>query len=124
MVGESTLFTQKKKVEESPPVLQIKRKDVTAYSDQLQQRVQFNPCVHQYKTRIRNKATSRSSLHALTVKTTLEEPSTYEDAVSSPDSTLWKNAMDEKLSPLDRKSTWTLTTLPPGHSAVKCRKIF
>lgn len=74
--------------------------------------------------RVRHQAVPRSSLHALSAETTTTEPLSYDDAISSPDFLLWKQAMEEEMAALNRNHTWTLTTLPRGRSAVKCRWIY
>lgn len=42
------------------------------------------------------------------------KPVTYEEAVTSEKSELWKKAMMEELEALDRNKTWTLVKLPEG----------
>ncbi len=63
-------------------------------------------------------------IHALTAKTKRNEPLTNSDAITSLDALSWKQAMEEEMSALDRNHTWTLTNLPSGRSAVKCRWIY
>jgi hypothetical protein len=41
-------------------------------------------------------------------------PTTYKQAMSSPEATLWRQACDEELSSLKAHGTWTLVPLPPG----------
>ena len=59
---------------------------------------QPHPGVHRYPTRVRKQAIPRSSLHALIAETTLQEPLTYEDTMSSPDAQLWEKTMEEDLT--------------------------
>lgn len=74
--------------------------------------------------RVRHQAVPRSSLHALSAETSTTEPLSYDDAISSPDYLLWKQAMEEEMAALNRNHTWTLTTLPRGCSPVDCRWIY
>lgn len=53
-----------------------------------------------------------------------DEPTTYEDALSMPDSKQWVGAMDEEYKSLLSNKTWTVTALPPGRKAIKCKWVF
>ena len=46
-------------------------------------------------------------------------PQSYSDAMKSPDSVLWKEAMVEEMKSLNENETFTLTTLPEGRTAVE-----
>lgn len=52
------------------------------------------------------------------------EPTTYKEAVSSPDSKQWKQAMDSELKSLEANSTWDLVKLPPDHRALRGRWVY
>ena len=45
-------------------------------------------------------------------------PQSYSDAMKSPDSVLWKEAMEEEMKSLNENETFSLTTLPEGRTAV------
>ena len=51
-------------------------------------------------------------------------PRTYDEAVSSPDSTQWKNAMKEEIRALEENDTYELTPLPEGRSPVGGRWVY
>ena len=45
-------------------------------------------------------------------------PQSYQDAISSPDSSKWKNAVDEEFNALWENETFELTSLPEGRTSV------
>ena len=45
-------------------------------------------------------------------------PQSYSDAMTSPDSVLWKEAMEEEMKSLNENETFILNTLPEGRTAV------
>eukprot|EP00794_Sanderia_malayensis_P003869 gene3869-4412_t len=47
-----------------------------------------------------------------------DTPATYEDAINSPDSRKWKNAMNEEFNSLKENNTFTFTPLPKDKNAV------
>ena len=49
------------------------------------------------------------------------EPKTYEYASHDP---IWKTAMKEEFSSLQKNNTWELVDLPPGTKLVKCKWVF
>jgi len=49
------------------------------------------------------------------------EATTYNQAITSPNSNQWKIAIDEELTSREENNMWTLTELPDGSSTVKCR---
>lgn len=53
--------------------------------------------------------------------TVLEEPRTYTEAKQSEE---WVEAMRTKITALEKNQTWSLTTLPPGKSAIGCRWVY
>ena len=59
--------------------------------------------------------------YALTANT---DPVTLEDALSRPDADMWRQAMDEELTSLHENKTWTLTTLPPGCTAIPVKWVY
>ena len=48
----------------------------------------------------------------------LVEPKSYDEALKSPDSSLWKEAMDAEYKALVDNGTWILCELPPGRKAI------
>jgi len=56
--------------------------------------------------------------------TITSEPTTYSDALSGPNSQQWKEALHEELDSLFDNKTWVITTLPSGHTTVKCKWVF
>jgi hypothetical protein len=52
------------------------------------------------------------------------EPSSYADAISSPDAPLWKAAMLEEYQSLIKNDTWTLRKLPQDRNTIKTRWVF
>jgi len=51
-------------------------------------------------------------------------PQNYQEAIRSPDSENWKNAMKEEMSSLEENNTFTLTTLPEGKGTVGGRWVY
>ena len=51
-------------------------------------------------------------------------PQTYEEAMQSPDSEKWKNAMKDEMQSLKDNDTFTLTPLPPGRTPVGGRWVY
>lgn len=51
-------------------------------------------------------------------------PESYQDAVSSNEAHLWKQAINEEHSSLMKNGTWQLTELPPNRTTIKSRWIF
>lgn len=52
------------------------------------------------------------------------EPESYSDAIAGPNAPMWNKAMSEEYKSLIDNETWSLTTLPPGRSAIGCRWTF
>ena len=52
------------------------------------------------------------------------EPSTYSEAMSSPDAPFWKEAIDSEMKSLLENNSWHLTDLPKGFKTVGCRWVF
>ena len=53
-----------------------------------------------------------------------EIPQSYEEAMSSPDSTKWKAAMDHEIHTLTENQTWNLTVLPKSRQETKGRWVY
>ncbi|UYV83888.1 hypothetical protein LAZ67_X000522, partial [Cordylochernes scorpioides] len=54
----------------------------------------------------------------------VSEPQTFEEAVCSPESDLWKNAMQEELNCLEERQTWVITNLPKNKKVIGNRCVF
>ena len=52
------------------------------------------------------------------------EPSTYQEAISSEEASLWKLAIKEEYDSLMLNGTWILASLPPGRTTIKNKWIF
>lgn len=52
------------------------------------------------------------------------DPLTYDEAVYSGDSALWKNAMKNEIASLKSNETWDLVDLPPGKKPICCKWVF
>ena len=53
-----------------------------------------------------------------------EEPSTYEEVVSSSDSNKWMISMQEKMESLYKNGTWNMVWLPNGKKFIRCKWLF
>lgn len=51
-------------------------------------------------------------------------PSTYTEAILSPERGSWAGAMEEEMQSLEKNKTWKLTQLPKGKKAIGCKWIF
>ena len=52
------------------------------------------------------------------------EPETYREAVESPDSKKWMDAMKSELQSMKQNQTWDLVKLPKGRKVVDCKWVF
>ena len=52
------------------------------------------------------------------------EPTTYAEAMESPDSELWLEAMRSELKSMDDNQVWNLVDLLDGVRAIECKWIF
>ena len=52
------------------------------------------------------------------------EPNTYKQATSCPDSEQWQQAMQKEIDELERQQTWSITELPKGKSPLKGRWVY
>lgn len=53
-----------------------------------------------------------------------EEPRTFKEAMSSPQASEWKLAMDEEMTSLLENGTWTIEALPPGAKALPVKWVY
>jgi hypothetical protein len=58
------------------------------------------------------------------VATCTASPASLREALESPESAKWRQAMDEEMESLRAHGTWHLTSLPPGHNAIDCRWVY
>ena len=61
-------------------------------------------------------------LYANSANTT--EPTTYEEAVESPESEKWKKAMQSEYDSLMKNDTWKLVKLPENRDTIGCKWVF
>ena len=52
------------------------------------------------------------------------EPSSYEEAISSQDSTKWQCAMEEEMASLITNNTWVLVPRPQKQKLIRCKWLF
>ena len=55
---------------------------------------------------------------------TCEEPSTYEETVSSQDSIRWMVSMEEEMESLHKNGIWDLVKLPKEKKVIRCKLVF
>ena len=53
-----------------------------------------------------------------------EEPSTYEEAISSSDSGKWMISMKKEIESLHKHETWDMVRLPKGKKVIRCKWVF
>src|SRR3954465_2965344 len=53
-----------------------------------------------------------------------DDPETYEEAMMSPDSNKWQEAMKSEIGSMYENEVWTLVDLPDGQKAVENKWIF
>lgn len=55
---------------------------------------------------------------------TCEEPSTFKEAMRSPDSELWKVAIREEMDSLNSHNTWDVVRLPANSGTISTKSVF
>lgn len=65
-----------------------------------------------------------SGLAFAAASTLSDDPSSYEEALRSPDAEMWKTAMKEEYDALVKTGTWELCELPAGANAIGSRWVF
>lgn len=71
-----------------------------------------------------NVATASNPLEQVYPAILTEDDSlTVEEALSGPDATLWRQAMDAEFQALQQNSTWSLVKLPPDRRPITCKWI-
>lgn len=53
-----------------------------------------------------------------------DEPTNYNDAMSSDESHLWLKAMRQEVDSLNKLQTWSLSKLPANRKAIKCKWVY
>jgi Reverse transcriptase (RNA-dependent DNA polymerase)/gag-polypeptide of LTR copia-type/Zinc knuckle len=71
---------------------------------------------------LENYVTTVATNEAMIVTT--DEPTTYNEAMSSKDNKKWQDAMKEEMLSLEENNTWKLVKLPPGCKAIDNRWVF
>ena len=56
--------------------------------------------------------------------TSLDEPYTYDEAVTSNDKNKWEQAMREELDALEKNKTWQLVARPTGRKVIGCKWVY
>ena len=54
----------------------------------------------------------------------VDDPKSYQDAMSSPNSDRWKTAADVEMNSILKNKTWELVDLPPGKTAIGSKWVF
>jgi hypothetical protein len=54
----------------------------------------------------------------------IQEPTSYQEAMSLPEAELWLKAMKAEIESLKVNKTWKLVALPPGRRAIKSKWVF
>ena len=55
---------------------------------------------------------------------TVDDPTSYRQAMGSSDANLWQKAMDAEIRSMDKNSVWTLVDLPEGVKPIGSKWIF
>ena len=53
-----------------------------------------------------------------------DDPKTYSEAMSSRDSSFWKEAIDDEMDSINGNNTWVLVDLPKGSKPIGCKWVF
>ena len=53
-----------------------------------------------------------------------DTPSSYLEAMTSPDAPFWKEAINNEIEYIIENNTWILTDLPPKNKSLECKWIF
>ena len=57
------------------------------------------------------------------VGTLNSEPKSLDKVLRGPDADKWKEALNYKISQLEKLGTWMVEDLPKGHSAIPCNEV-
>jgi hypothetical protein len=58
------------------------------------------------------------------VESLVDDPVSYEAAMSSPQKSQWEQALKEEYTSLTKNETWTLTELPKGRRPIQCKWVY
>ena len=75
------------------------------------------------KRKEKDSATATVSLKSLSLNSYVE-PNHYQDALSSPDAAMWKEAIEDEYQSLIENETWELAQLPKGRLVIDTRWTF
>ena len=64
------------------------------------------------------------SLYALIASNNSDDPTTYKEAINSPNKEDWLKAMASEISDLNRLKTWDLVDLPKDRTVIKGRWVY
>ncbi|KAK8669977.1 hypothetical protein V6N13_104744 [Hibiscus sabdariffa] len=64
------------------------------------------------------------TIHGDVILVNHDEPKTYQEAVSSPDSEKWLEAMRSEMDSMSDNQVWTLVELPKGIKPIGCKWVF
>jgi hypothetical protein len=53
-----------------------------------------------------------------------DDPKTVREAVNSKDGNIWKRAMDEEMTTLDKNEAWDLVEFPTGRNLIGKKRVF
>jgi hypothetical protein len=67
---------------------------------------------------------SPEDIYAVNTAISEDVPNSYKDAISSPDSAKWVEAMDKEMESINKAKTWILAPIPSGRRTVKCRWVY
>lgn len=74
--------------------------------------------------RLLKKPSRYENCHVACVAATVEEPQTYEEAMSSNDAKHWEDAMQEEINSLKSNETWSLVKPPKGEKILYCKWVY
>ncbi|KAK1664662.1 hypothetical protein QYE76_052821 [Lolium multiflorum] len=90
-------------------------------------RIEERPCQEEERRSTRDRATPDwydPCLNVMIVDNNDEDPATYEEAMMSPDSNKWQEAMKSEMGSMYDNKVWTLVDLPDSRKAVENKWIF
>ena len=77
-----------------------------------------------FRKSVRHRKPSRKAAYVASVEQIPIEPETYAEAIASPQSTEWQQAMQAEITSLDLNKTWTLTEKPHDRKALKGKWVY
>ena len=52
------------------------------------------------------------------------DPTTYKEAITSPQSSFWMDAMNDEMNSMSQNEVWSLVELPKGCRPIGCKCVF